>query len=98
MAPRIFIDTLQTKLAAHRRFLRDIHGGNRLVLKLHDAADPVFSKHNLSWAELAGTNLSRCIFYEASMVGISLFAAVLKGADLRGADLSKANFRGITLH
>ena len=98
MAPRISQGTLQTKLAAHRQFLRGIHGGDRLVLKLHDAADLVFAKRDLSWAELAGTNLSRCIFYEASMVGISLFAAVLEGADLRGADLSKADFRGITLH
>jgi uncharacterized protein YjbI with pentapeptide repeats len=97
MAPRISQDALQKKLAAHWQFLRGVHGGDRLVLKLHDAAELVFAKRDLSWAELVGTDLSRCIFYEASMVGISLFAANLEGADLRGADLSKADLRGISL-
>ncbi len=49
MAPRISQGTLQTKLAAHRQFLRGIHGGDRLVLKLHDAVIAP------SLAEIGGT-------------------------------------------
>ncbi|MBT7664960.1 MAG: pentapeptide repeat-containing protein, partial [Rhodospirillaceae bacterium] len=97
MALRINQNALQDKLVAHRQFLRGVHGGERLILKLHDAAELIFAKRDVSWAELAGTDLRRCIFFQASMVGISLFAANLEGADLRGADLSKSDLRGITL-
>jgi uncharacterized protein YjbI with pentapeptide repeats len=97
MSPRIDQNALQKKLVSHLQFLRGVQGGQRLILKLHDAADLIFAKRNLSWAEMVGSDLSRCIFLNSSMVGISLFGANLEGADLRGADLYRSDLRGINL-
>jgi len=81
MAPRIEQAALQEKLAAHRQYLKGVHGGQRLILRLHDAADLIFAKCDLSWADLSGTDLRRCTFSRIPMVGISLFGANLELAD-----------------
>lgn len=63
MAQRINQNAWHEKLTAHRQFSRGVPGGERLVLKLHDAAELIFAKRDISWSEMAGTDLRRCIFF-----------------------------------
>ncbi len=45
-------------------------------------------------AELVGTDLRRYVFVQSSMLGVSLFAPNLDGADLHGITLRRANLKG----